>query len=280
MTAANTNAGAAPIASGAQSGEVQVNPIETRKLADLKPYPRNARTHSPEQIDLLCRLLKKYGATQPAVVDENNMILVGHARTTAARKIGWTDFPVVVMRGLSDAEKSVYVIADNQSAALAGWNEDILRVEMSELQISNFDLSLTGFLDVDALSNFIRGGTLDGEPPPGELDDANRAALLELVNITIADPTHKVERGDHYVLSKRHHLLCASVIEGWRQWAPLLTDTALFCPYPGVFVPFATKAKKHALIMVQPDAYIAGHILDRFAEASGGEQEIEKMVQQ
>lgn len=251
--------------------------VEHRKLAELKAYPRNARTHTTEQIDLLCRLITKYGVTQPAVIDENNMILVGHARTTAARKLNMTEFPVIVMRGLSDQEKSAYVIADNQSAALAGWDETILRIEMSELQISEFDLSMTGFLDQDVLANFIKGGTLDGELPPGEVDDANRAKLLELVNITIADPKHVVERGDHYLLSKRHHLLCVSVIDGWPAWAPLLTGTALYCPYPGVFVPFATKAKKHVLIMVQPDTYIAGHILDRYVEAAGGEQEIEKV---
>ena len=70
-------------------------------------------------------------------------------------------------------------------------------------------------------------------------------------------------------MSEKHHLLCAGVISQWSQWKPLLTEDSLFCPYPGVFVPLGGRAATHKLVMVQPDVYIAGHILDRYCEVHG-----------
>ena len=97
---------------------------------------------------------------------------------------------------------------------------------------------------------------------------SERGALLDLLNVSIAEP-RPVERGDHFTLDGRHHLVCEGVIDGWPKWVSLLAEGMLFCPYPGVFVPFGSKAEAHPLLMVQPDPYIAGHILDRWAEISG-----------
>lgn len=107
--------------------------------------------------------------------------------------------------------------------------------------------------------------------PPEDDDDAEepRGKLLELVNVTIAEPKHQTHRGDRWRLGDRHTLLVASVMEDWAAWAPLLTGDALFCPYPGPFIAFGEGAEAHSLVMVQPDLYTAGHILDRYAEVHG-----------
>lgn len=234
-------------------------------LAKIKPYPKNPRAHPNDQIEILANLIKKYGPDQPIVVDEKGVILKGHGRLLAAKKAGIKDFPVVQHMGLSDDDKRAIRIADNQVALLSDWLPQQLKLEVAELKLNNFDLQMLGF--DEATLNQMQHSL--GDFADQGINGQDRGNLLELVNITIDDPKHIVESGDHYVLAKRHHLLCDSVIADWPKWKGLLEDDALFCPYPGVFVPFSTKAAKHNLIMVQPDPYIAGHILDRFVEVNG-----------
>lgn len=239
-------------------------------LARVIPYENNERTHPPDQIQLLANLLLKFGPDQPIVVDEHGVILKGHGRREAALSAGMTKFPVVQRRGLSDHDKTALRISDNQSGLLAGWNHALVQTGLKTLETAGYDLNLLGFSQVE-LTGFRSELVNEIE------EEKQRGALLELVNITIAEPRHQVERGDHYVLGDRHHLLCQSVISGWPTWAPLLKDDALFCPYPGVFVPFGNKAKTHVLVLVQGDPYIAGHILDRWVEANG-KKSVRKMV--
>lgn len=229
-------------------------------LDSVKPYPRNTRTHPPEQIKLLAHLLTQYGPDQPIVVDEDWIILKGHGRMEAAQAAGYKKFPVVVREGLSEADKISIRISDNQVALLAGWDSQLMKVELTTLKQMDYNLSDLGFGRVE-LVQF--------ETTPGPEGDENRGKLLALVDVTIDDPKSKVERGDHFVLSGKHHLFCESVVDGWRAWSPHLKDSALFCPYPGVFVPFGTKAKNSVLILVQSDPYIAGHILDRWIDVHG-----------
>lgn len=236
--------------------------IEQWPIEKLVPNPRNPRVHDPEQVQQLAQVMRHFGWTYPILVDEDGLILAGHGRREAAMLLEIKIVPVLVARGWSDEQKIAYAIADNRLNELSKWNDELLRLELGTLQSAQFDLGLTGFTG-EALDLALRA--TDPEDP----DDADRGKLLELVNITIADPTHVVARGDHYVLSGRHHLLCVGVIAEWHRWKPLLTEGALFCPYPGVFVPFGNKAQTHVLVMVQPDPYIAGHILDRYCEVNG-----------
>ena len=238
--------------------------VEVWPLSDITPYERNPRTHPKHQIELLARLMAEHGVDQPIVVDEKGIIIKGHGRLLAAKFGGMSTFPVVVKKGLTENQKRAERMADNQVALLAGWDTELMRLEVGELRMANYDMSMLGF-DNDQLAEFS-----DLLP---RLPDADRGALLALVDITMDDPKHVVEIGDHYILAKRHHLVVDSVISGWKTWAPLLKGDSLFCPYPGVFVPFSARADKNDLVMVQPDKYIAGHILDRYAEVKG-----EKMV--
>jgi hypothetical protein len=218
-------------------------------------------------------------------VDEGDGIVAGHGRVLAAaelyakgeviRTVGGSEVPtgfvpVLVARGWSDEEKRAYVIADNQLALNAGWDQALLTLELRELKALNFDIGLIGFSPVE-LSEW---GVIDPFDPEG--DDAqegegrlNDGALLALVDICVSEPRHQVQAGEVWELG-RHKLVVAPVLTGWRQWASFLEGEAtVFCPYPSQFVALSSKAADHRLIMVQPDLYIAGHCLDRYVDVHG-----------
>ena len=127
--------------------ESRIGRIETVTLKDLKPNPRNARTHSKRQIKLIADSLKTFGFVNPVVIDEDGMIVAGHGRVVAAKRIGMTEVPALRIEHLSDDEKRAYVLADNQLAARAGWDPDILAIELQHLiEIAvEFDVTATGF---------------------------------------------------------------------------------------------------------------------------------------
>lgn len=121
--------------------------IEKWGIEKLIPYARNSRTHSAEQVGQIAASIKEWGFTNPILVDEDGGILAGHGRTLAAQKLGLTEVPVVVAKGWSDAKKRAYVIADNKLALNAGWDNELLTLELGELSDLGFDLDLTGFTD-------------------------------------------------------------------------------------------------------------------------------------
>lgn len=117
----------------------------TIPVDDLIPYVRNSRTHSPEQVAQIAASIKEFGFTNPILIDENNGIVAGHGRLLAAQKLKMESVPCIVLDGLTDAQKKAYVIADNKLALNAGWDDELLKLEMIELKSANFDLLLTGF---------------------------------------------------------------------------------------------------------------------------------------
>jgi hypothetical protein len=236
--------------------------IERWPVERIKPYEKNANTHPENQLKLIMASMQEFGWTMPALVDEAGMLIAGHGRLEAAKRLGLTIVPVIVARGWTDAQKRAYVIADNQIAAKSVWNTELLSVELADLKGLGFDLSLTGFGE-DELADLLA--------TPGADDGEDQGRLLNLMDITIAEPRNKPERGDHYLLGGRHHLVCCGVIEDHAQWSPLLGPGTLFAPFPGPFVPFAEKAAEAVFVMVQPDRYIAGHLLDRYEDAHGAD---------
>lgn len=163
---------------------------EIWKVTKLKPYAKNTRTHPPDQVKLLARLLQKYGPDQPIVVDEDGVILKGHGRRLAAMEAQIADFPVFIRRGLSEDEKRELRIADNQSALLSGWDEALMREEIGLLKIAELDLSILGFND-SQLAKF-----LDSTPGRTEPD-----AAPDLPKVAIIKP------GEIWTLG-RHRLMC------------------------------------------------------------------------
>jgi ParB-like chromosome segregation protein Spo0J len=142
-------------------------PAETVKvwpLDEIVPYERNPRTHPDAQIEMLARLMQEHGVDQPIVVDEHGVIIKGHGRLMAAKLAGMDSFPVVVKRGLSEDQKRAERMADNQVALLAGWDKELVRLEMGELKLAGYDLPLLGF-DDQQLVAFMARPTAPGEFP-------------------------------------------------------------------------------------------------------------------
>ena len=133
--------------------------IEVWPVDRLKPYERNARTHSPEQVAKIAASLAEFGFVNPVLVDSSDGIIAGHGRMMAARSLGLTDVPVIVLDHLTDAQRRAYILADNKLAELAGWDVELLAIEMLDLDRDGFDLESAGFTD-DELTAFLGEGVL------------------------------------------------------------------------------------------------------------------------
>jgi ParB-like chromosome segregation protein Spo0J len=138
--------------------------VERWDITRLTPYARNSRTHSDEQISQLAASIKEWGWTTPVLVDEDGSIIAGHGRTLAAQRLKMTEVPVMVAKGWSEAKKRAYVIADNKLALNAGWNEEMLKLELHALDEDDFKLELTGFSG-DELTEIMFGKLIEPEEP-------------------------------------------------------------------------------------------------------------------
>ena len=118
-----------------------------KKVSDLIPYVNNSRTHSDEQVNQVASSIKEFGFTSPVLIDEQGGIVAGHGRVMAAQKLNLSEVPCITLKGLTEAQKKAYVIADNQLPLNAGWDLDTLRLEIETLQELDFDLGLLGFDD-------------------------------------------------------------------------------------------------------------------------------------
>jgi len=159
----------------------------------LIPYVNNARTHSKEQINKLRSSLREFGFINPVIIGRDYGIIAGHGRVMAAREEGINEVPCVFVDHLTEAQKKAYIIADNRMALDAGWDEEILRVEIESLQAEAFDISLTGFGE-DEISDLFGNDKTDVED-----DDYDLTAALEKAAF--------VEKGDVWVVG-RHRLVC------------------------------------------------------------------------
>lgn len=121
--------------------------IDWRSVDQLIPYARNSRTHSKDQVAQIAASIREFGWTNPILVDGDGTIIAGHGRVMAARKLGETQVPCIELGHLTEAQKRAYVIADNQLALNAGWDAEMLKVEIAELVDADFDLGLLGFDD-------------------------------------------------------------------------------------------------------------------------------------
>jgi DNA modification methylase len=166
--------------------------IETRLVADIIPYAANSRTHSDAQIAQIAASIKEFGWTNPILVSGDDSIIAGHGRLMAARKLGMEEVPVIVLDHLSKSQQRALVIADNQLALNAGWNMDMLKAEIEDLNLENFNLEILGF-DEDFLD-----GLLETAPSGGMTDEDAVPEVPE---------TPKTVLGDVWVLGN-HRLMC------------------------------------------------------------------------
>lgn len=164
------------------------------KIDDLVPYQNNARTHSQAQINKLRSSLREFGFINPVIIDSDNGIIAGHGRIEAARAEGLKEVPCVLVDYLTPAQKKAYIIADNRFALDAGWDEELLKIEIDSLQEEAFDLTLTGF-ELPELEALFRSDTED------KLEDDDFDVEEELGKPAIT------KLGDVWILG-RHKLLC------------------------------------------------------------------------
>ena len=163
---------------------------QLRPVAALKPYEKNARTHSTAQVEQLTRSVEEFGFTNPLLVDEQDRIIAGHGRLQAALALKMTEVPVIILTGLSDAQRRALILADNKIALNSGWDLKLLSDELAELKLEGYDLTLTGFSleEIDGMTPVV----VDERDP----DDAPDLPK---------EP--KTKPGDVYVLGP-HRLVC------------------------------------------------------------------------
>jgi DNA modification methylase len=168
--------------------------IERRLLDRLIPFINNPRTHTPEQVAQVAASIVEFGFVNPILVGPDNVIIAGHARLLAARKLGMSEVPVIVLEHLSDAQRRALVIADNRLALNAGWDEVMLRMELATLREVDFNLDLTGFAEAELARLMAEQQALVG------LTDEDSAPALPQQPVTVP--------GDLWSLGQNHKLLC------------------------------------------------------------------------
>jgi DNA modification methylase len=150
----------------------QPEELESLEVSELIPYARNSRTHSEEQVAQIAGSIREFGFTNPVLVGKDNDIIAGHGRVLAAKKLGIDKVPCIRLGHLTDTQKRAYIIADNKLALNAGWDEELLGIELSDLIDSNFDIGLTGFSGNEIASlisqEYVEGLTDEDECPDTE----------------------------------------------------------------------------------------------------------------
>lgn len=157
--------------------EGSVQAIKRVPVAGLAPYARNSRTHSDQQVAKIAASIKEFGFLNPVITDGRNGIIAGHGRVLAAQLLGLAELPCIEASHLTEAQRKAYVIADNRIALDAGWDNEMLKVELSELQGLNFDLALTGF-SLDEAAGLILGKT-SGQTDPDEAPEPEAVAVSQ-----------------------------------------------------------------------------------------------------
>ena len=225
--------------------------IEQTKISDLKPYGMNARTHSDGQVAQVAASIREFGFTNPVLVDGIGGIIAGHCRVMAALQLGMKEVPTIALYHLSEMQKRAYIIADNKLALNAGWNEELLSLELEALKLDGFDLDLIGFTD-DELNVLLPDGEEDGdgdgdreedeipEPPENPVSRAGDVWLLGDVHFDCPDcgksysPTEaaamKMEcRLGKLVARSAHRLMCGDSTDAGAVAVLMKGDVADLC---------------------------------------------------
>ena len=169
--------------------------IAHRNVADLIPYARNARTHSEAQVALIAGSIREFGFTNPVLVDGGNGIIAGHGRVMAAQKLGLVTVPVIELAHLSEAQKRAYILADNRLAEQAGWDSDLLALELGDLRDLGVDVMELGF----------EAGEIDALFRAAEADPREEV-VPEVPDVPVSRP------GDLWLLGP-HRLLCGDATD-------------------------------------------------------------------
>ena len=160
------------------------------KIDDLKPYERNARTHSAEQVDQIAKSIEEFGFISPVLIDEDGNVIAGHGRIMAAQKLGLTEVPCLHIEGLTEEQRKAYVLADNRLTELGGWDAELISAELQDLKDAGFDIDITGFTIDDIIIDETTWADFD-EP---SIDDKTEVVP-------------RIKRGEVWQLGQ-HRLMC------------------------------------------------------------------------
>jgi ParB-like chromosome segregation protein Spo0J len=153
------------------SGSADPMKVVQKAVDKLIPYINNSRTHSDEQVAQIAASIKEFGWTNPILVDGENGIIAGHGRLMAARKLGYTEVPTIELKDLTETQRKAYIIADNRLALNAGWDNEMLTIELNDLLADGFALEMLGF-DAGIVEQLLMGETPDlGLLPEEKLDN-------------------------------------------------------------------------------------------------------------
>jgi site-specific DNA-methyltransferase (adenine-specific) len=199
--------------------------IEHWPIDRLIPYARNSRTHSDAQIAQIAASIKEWGFTTPVLVDESGGIIAGHGRTLAARKLGLKAIPVVIAIGWTDAQKRAYVIADNKLALNAGWDNELLAMELAELDALGFDFELTGFSD-EEIKALMPVDATEGLTDPDDAPAVQGNPVTVLGDVWVMG-NHRLLCGDSTSVDDLARLTQGTLVDMW------LTDPPYNVAYEG-----------------------------------------------
>lgn len=175
--------------------------IDYREVDLLIPYARNARTHSDEQIASIAASIREFGFNNPVLVDGHRGVIAGHGRILAARQLGMDELPVIELAHLSDNQKRAFILAENKLTERAGWDQELLSLELAELDAAGFDLELTGF-EAGEIETLLSGTEEDAE-----------LAINEKADEIPDTPVQPVSRnGDVWQIGS-HRLICGSAAD-------------------------------------------------------------------
>jgi len=255
------------------------------KLKELKPDERNPNKGSERGDAMIEKSLRKYGFGRSIVVDKNMRIIAGNKTHENLLQVGMGEDAIIVdtdgkrpiihrrtdLDLQTDPRARELSIMDNRAGQVSlQWDRDVLEL------LDNEGLDLTQFWTEEELAQVLSEEGADSMLPPSD------GSLLALADVTVAEPKHAVQRGDMYKLTgaQTHVMICCEVMRQWPIWKRFLkSEKHLFVPYPDPYAPLTLRAEHNPMVLIQPDTYIAGHLLDRWMEIKG-EDSITRIVQE
>jgi len=242
-------------------------------IENLTPMSGNPRKGDVEAVK---RSYEKFGQRKPLVarrlgISDNGFatgtVTAGNHQLEAARALKWKEIAVVFIDEDENTAKA-FSLADNRTHDLGTYDENELNALLKEMEAFDADLfAATGYNsgDIDVILE-----SLNGSKEEASLSQPDRGELLSLLNVAYGEPKTEVYSGDVYEVG-RHLLIIADVMKDWKKYVQYLTDDVLFLPYPGPYIALSFKLDKQKTIMVQPNVYLAGHIIDKYIAVRGAD---------
>lgn len=248
-----------------------IDQLQMVSIDELTLWDRNPRKIQPARFEALKRSMSedpRMMNARPLIALPDGRIIAGNMRYRAALDLEWEEVPVVYV-DIDDDRAATWAIRDN--VGYGEWEDQGLADLLRELESNSVDLDLTGLAGDDISALFEEFLAPDAPPPP---DD--RGSDLQLADVSVGDPIHTVETGDVWKLGP-HLLVVEDVYEDWPAWVGRLEKGMLLVPYPTPTLPLTARANVNPLLMVQPDRWLAAHVIDKWA-AVRGEDTVEKIA--